>query len=103
MLITVGVILAELLRLSSQFMFSSKVIFSPVHLADEPLYLWVGALCTTSIFCTMVPIKIWNTKRSSIPPQINVFGTMILLVSITLAGIGVLVGRRREKALAAPS
>jgi len=49
------------------------------------------------------PIKIWNTKRSSIPPQINVFGTMILLASVTLAGIGMFVGRRRERALAAAS
>ena len=63
LLITAGVIAAELLRLTGQFLFSSKIIFSPVHLGDERLYLWVGALCTTSIFCTMLPIKIWNTTR----------------------------------------
>jgi spermidine/putrescine transport system permease protein len=47
------------------------------------------------------PIKIWNLKRSRIPPQINVFGTMILLASVLLAGTGIAIGRRREKALAA--
>ncbi len=62
-LITVGVITAEMLRLTGQFMFNGKTIFSPVHLTDEPLYFWVGALCATSIFCTLLPIKIWNTTR----------------------------------------
>jgi spermidine/putrescine transport system permease protein len=47
------------------------------------------------------PIKIWNLKRSRIPPQINVFGTMILLASVLLAGTGIIIGRRREKALVA--
>lgn len=63
MLITVGMIAAELLRLTGQFLFQSKTVFSPVHLDDEPLALWVGALCATSIFCILVPIKIWNTTR----------------------------------------
>lgn len=45
------------------------------------------------------PITIWLKKRSSIPPQINVFGTMVLLASAALAGIGLFVQRRRERAL----
>ena len=45
------------------------------------------------------PITIWLKKRSSIPPQINVFGTMVLLASAALAGLGLAVQRRRERAL----
>jgi len=45
------------------------------------------------------PITIWLKKRSSIPPQINVFGTMVLLASAALAGLGLVVQRRRERAL----
>ncbi len=41
------------------------------------------------------PIKIWITKRSSIPPQINVFGTVVLLVSLVLSVSGFLAQRRR--------
>lgn len=41
------------------------------------------------------PIKIWITKRSSIPPQINVFGTVVLLFSLALS-IGGLLGQRRR-------
>ena len=41
------------------------------------------------------PIKIWITKRSSIPPQINVFGTAVLLVSLALSVSGLLTQRRR--------
>lgn len=44
------------------------------------------------------PITIWLKKRSSIPPQINVFGTLVLMASVLLAGIGLLVQRRRERA-----
>jgi spermidine/putrescine transport system permease protein len=43
------------------------------------------------------PIAIWLKKRSTIPPQINVFGTMVLVVSALLAGAGLLVQRRRER------
>jgi spermidine/putrescine transport system permease protein len=43
------------------------------------------------------PITIWQKKRSTIPPQINVFGTMVLVVSALLAGLGLLAQRRREK------
>jgi spermidine/putrescine transport system permease protein len=44
------------------------------------------------------PIKIWITKRSSIPPQINVFGTVILVLSLALSVGGVLSQRRRGRA-----
>lgn len=43
------------------------------------------------------PVQVWNTKRSSIPPQINVFGTAVLLVSLTLALAGLVVQRRRYR------
>ncbi len=43
------------------------------------------------------PIQVWTTKRSSIPPQINVFGTSVLLVSVFLAGAGLVLQRRRER------
>ena len=43
------------------------------------------------------PIQVWNTKRSSVPPQINVFGTGVLLVSVTLALAGLLLQRRRAR------
>ncbi|WP_031499342.1 sensor histidine kinase [Bryobacter aggregatus] len=67
-LITLGVLVAESLRLTGQLLFKSKIvhnkiIFSPVSLNDTPLSLWIGALCGTSIFCTLLPIKIWNTTR----------------------------------------
>ncbi len=45
------------------------------------------------------PIKIWITKRSSIPPQINVFGTVVLLVCVALATAGLFTGRRKEASL----
>lgn len=41
------------------------------------------------------PVYVWNTKRSRVPPQLNVFGTMVLVVSIVLAGLIALSGRRR--------
>ena len=43
------------------------------------------------------PIQVWNTKRSSVPPQINVFGTGVLLVSVILALSGLLLQRRRAR------
>jgi spermidine/putrescine transport system permease protein len=45
------------------------------------------------------PITVWLTKRSNIPPQINVFGTFVLLVSAALAIAGLMVQRRRDPAL----
>jgi spermidine/putrescine transport system permease protein len=46
------------------------------------------------------PIYVWTLKRSVVPPQINVFGTMVLLVSAGLAGLGLMLQRRRAKAWA---
>ncbi|MGZ4682185.1 MAG: ABC transporter permease [Acidimicrobiales bacterium] len=45
------------------------------------------------------PIEIWTLKKSRIPPQINVFATTILLVSVILALLGVYLGFRRSKKL----
>jgi spermidine/putrescine transport system permease protein len=44
------------------------------------------------------PIYVWTLKRSVVPPQINVFGTMVLLVSAALAIFGLLIQKRRAKA-----
>jgi spermidine/putrescine transport system permease protein len=46
---------------------------------------------------TTFPIQVWNTKRSSIPPQINVFGTGVLLVSLILSVFGLIVQRRKSR------
>ena len=43
------------------------------------------------------PIQVWTTKRSSIPPQINVFGTGVLLVSVFLSVMGLLAQRRKAR------
>ena len=43
------------------------------------------------------PVAIWMKKRSTVPPQINVFGTMVLMVSAILALTGVWVQRWRER------
>jgi spermidine/putrescine transport system permease protein len=43
------------------------------------------------------PIHIWLKKKSSVPPQINVFGTVVLLVSVALSVGGVLASRRKAK------
>ena len=40
-----------------------------------------------------------STARRLIPPQINVFATTILVVSVTLALLGVWIGFRRSKKL----
>jgi spermidine/putrescine transport system permease protein len=45
------------------------------------------------------PVRIWNVRRSSIPPQLNVFGTLILLVCVALAVGGLVFQRRKEAAL----
>jgi spermidine/putrescine transport system permease protein len=45
------------------------------------------------------PVRIWNLKRSSIPPQLNVFATLILLVSAGLSVSGLVFRSWREKAL----
>ncbi len=43
------------------------------------------------------PVRIWNLKRSSIPPQLNVFATLILVVSLALSIGGLLLQTRRNK------
>lgn len=48
------------------------------------------------------PIAVWISKRSRIPPQINVISTMILFVSVALALSAVTAGNRRAKRLGAP-
>jgi spermidine/putrescine transport system permease protein len=45
------------------------------------------------------PIAVWITKRSRIPPQINVISTIILLASVAFAVSAVLAGNRRAKKL----
>jgi spermidine/putrescine transport system permease protein len=45
---------------------------------------------------TTFPVQIWLLKRSSVPVQINVFGTLVLLASVGLAAAGLMIGRRRE-------
>ena len=44
------------------------------------------------------PVEVWLKKRSGVPVQINVFGTMVLGVSVLLAVGGLLIQRRRERA-----
>jgi spermidine/putrescine transport system permease protein len=46
------------------------------------------------------PVRIWTQKKSGVPPQLNVFATMILLVSAALSIAGLVAQRRRAKALA---
>jgi spermidine/putrescine transport system permease protein len=46
------------------------------------------------------PVRIWAQKRSSIPPQLNVFATLILLVSVLLSVSGLVLQSRRAKQLA---
>lgn len=43
------------------------------------------------------PIQVWTTKRSSVPPQINVFGSGVLLASVALALAGLALQRRRAR------
>jgi len=45
------------------------------------------------------PIYVWQSARARIPPQINVFASLILLATAVLAGAGLLVQRKRERAL----
>jgi spermidine/putrescine transport system permease protein len=46
------------------------------------------------------PIQVWNTKRTRIPPQINVFSTSLLLISVLVAVLVVWFSARRAKKLA---
>ena len=63
LLITVGVVFSEALRFTGEFLFGEKAVFSPVGSDDTPLPLWMALQCATTVFCTLVPIKIWNTTR----------------------------------------
>lgn len=45
------------------------------------------------------PIKIWTTKKSAIPTQINVYSTTILFLSILIALLAVWIGGRRARKL----
>jgi spermidine/putrescine transport system permease protein len=47
------------------------------------------------------PVEVWTQKRFQVPPQINVFGTLILLTATVLSVLGILAGRRRQRAMAA--
>jgi len=42
------------------------------------------------------PIKVWVDKRSAVPPQINVFGTLILLAAAVISISGILASRLRR-------
>ncbi len=63
LLISVGVIAAEGLRVTGQILFPRRAIFSPLTLREDPWFIWAGALCGTTILCTLLPLKIWNTTR----------------------------------------
>jgi spermidine/putrescine transport system permease protein len=42
------------------------------------------------------PIFVWGSAQRGVPPQVNVFGTVIFVVALTLMLINVLYQRRRE-------
>jgi spermidine/putrescine transport system permease protein len=42
------------------------------------------------------PLFVWGAAQRGVPPQVNVFGTVIFVVALTLMLINVLVQRRRE-------
>ena len=48
------------------------------------------------------PLQIFGASRRSIPPQINVLATAILLVSVALLLTGTLFGARRRRSLEGP-
>jgi spermidine/putrescine transport system permease protein len=43
------------------------------------------------------PIQVINQAKVSVPPQINVLATMVLVVAVTMMGLGSLLGARRER------
>jgi spermidine/putrescine transport system permease protein len=45
------------------------------------------------------PIQVINQAKVSVPPQINVLATMVLLVSVVIMGAGALLGARRAARL----
>lgn len=48
---------------------------------------------------TTFPMYVWGVSRKTVPMQINVIGTVMLIVSITIVLIGELNNRRRARAL----
>jgi spermidine/putrescine transport system permease protein len=42
------------------------------------------------------PLFVWGAARVGVPPQVNVMGTMIFVVALTLMLVNILVQRRRE-------
>ncbi len=46
---------------------------------------------------TTFPVQVWLLKRSSVPVQVNVFGTMVLIASVTIALLGLVIQRRRYR------
>jgi len=44
------------------------------------------------------PIEVWTQKKARVPPQINVFGTGVLIITAFIAVTGVVWNRRRERA-----
>jgi spermidine/putrescine transport system permease protein len=48
------------------------------------------------------PIQVINQSKVSVPPQINVLATMVLLVSVTVMGVGSLLGVRRARVQGTP-
>jgi two-component system, LytTR family, sensor kinase len=63
LLISAGVFVAEGLRLTGRQMFQSKAVFSPIGTGTDPFLPWLGALFATTVFCILLPLKIWNTTR----------------------------------------
>ncbi|MFL5895395.1 MAG: ABC transporter permease [Thermoleophilaceae bacterium] len=50
---------------------------------------------------TTFPLFVWGAARVAVPPQINVIGSMIFLIAITLMVVNILIQRRRGQAPAA--
>jgi spermidine/putrescine transport system permease protein len=46
---------------------------------------------------TTFPVQVWLLKRSSVPVQVNVFGTIVLVASVSIALLGLVVQRRRDR------
>ena len=46
------------------------------------------------------PMFVWGAAQRGIPPQINVIGTVMFLLALTMVLVGELNGRRRERKLA---
>jgi spermidine/putrescine transport system permease protein len=44
---------------------------------------------------TTFPLWVWGAARVAVPPQINVMGTLIMVVTVAMVGLSVLLQRRR--------